>query len=277
MTIRPATQDDLVHSPVPWLKPDGWRQNGHSFVQLASDQIVGVAMRCPSRVHPTRDSAWLRVPRAGSSGLLDALRDVGGRPLSIKARPGTREHTAVVSAGGTRYQHCPAELVPTGTESLRAWCKDNQAVPAESAAAWTVEDLTIAWTRLYEVVHASWSPTAERSTLLAEFEPMIADELDAERTVLSHIDEELVAACFVFGTPSDLEVEAITEALVPQHPDARAAVAACMARALSEADGRSLMFDGHISDPHFHPLLETLPDVRATAQTPLDLLEVASR
>lgn len=276
VTIRRATQDDVARSPVPWLEPDGWRRGGHSFVELADGEIVGAAMRSPNRVHPTRDSAWLQLPGTGSRGLLDALRDVGGLPLAIKARPETPEHAAALSAG-VRYQHCPPELVPTGTEPLRAWCEENQTVPARSGYGWTSEDLTVAWTQLYEVVHAAWAPTADRSTLLAEFRPMIAEELDAGRTAMCLIGGDLVAACFVFGTPDDPEVEAVTEALVPHHPQARAAVAACMARVLSEADGRPVMFDGHLSDPHFFPLLDTLPGVAPNASSPLDLLEVASR
>ncbi|MPV37621.1 hypothetical protein [Georgenia subflava] len=274
--IRRATPDDVARSPVAWLRPDGWRPDGHSFVQLKDGQVVGAAMRCPNGLHPTRDNAWLALPAGGSSALLDALMDLGGLPLSVKARPGTWEHAAAVAAGGARYQHCPAELVITGTASLRAWCADNRAAPVVRASTWTPEDLNAAWTRLYEVVHSSWAPTAKRSTLLAEFAPMIAEELDTERTVLSLVGAELVAACFVFGTSDDPAVEAVTEALLPEHPHARRAVAACMASVLSAADGVPVMFDGHTSDPHFYPLLRALPDVRASAQTPLDLLEVTS-
>ncbi|MGC0141829.1 MULTISPECIES: hypothetical protein [unclassified Pseudactinotalea] len=106
---------------------------------------------------------------------------------------------------------------------------------------------------------------------------MIAEELNTERSTLSLIEGGLVAACFVFGTSNDTELEAITEALVPKHPGARRAVAACMAKVLEEAAGVPVMFDGHLSDPHFYPLLQTLPEVQANELAPLDLLEISSR
>lgn len=137
----------------------------------------------------------------------------------------------------------------------------------------TLMDLATTWTILYEVVHASWSPTVDRASLLELFTPMLAEELDAEHTVLSLVDDELVAACFVFAG-EDPVLEVVAEALLPGHPRARAAVGGGMARVLSMAQGRPVEFDGHLSDPHFFPVLQGLPDVQ-TGSTPLDLLELA--
>lgn len=265
--------------------------------------IVAAVARCPNRVHPRRDSAWLHLPgtsevsrpptpkalsrgtaswraEPSSAGVaaLQALRRAGDLPLSLKAHPRTTEHATITAAGGAIYQQCPPELVPTGTPELADWCGAWHAdavrsgvhlVPGRERTQTEVAD---AWTSLYEVVHAEWSPTAPTASLLEIFEPMIKAELDPDDTVLALVDGEIVAGCFVFLGP-DPTVEAVAEALVPEHPQARAAVAACPASVLARVDGRPVEFDGHRSDPHFLPLLESLPGVQAGA-TPLDLLEL---
>ncbi|USQ82014.1 hypothetical protein NF556_10345 [Ornithinimicrobium faecis] len=217
-------------------------------------------------------------PSPAGVAVLRALRDAGDLPLSLKAVPGTVEHATIVAAGGVVYQHCPPELVPTGTPTLREWCAAQRAGAARSGvhlvrgAERSTTDLTRAWTQLYEVVHADWSPTAPTADLLEIFGPMIEAELESDSTVLALVDGEIVAASFVF-LGSDPAVETVAEALVPGHPHARSAVGACLADVLARTDGRPVEFDGHRSDPHFFPLLASLPDVRA-GDTPLDLLEL---
>ena len=280
--IRRAREDDRASVGQSWWQPDGWREGGRSLVQESQGHIVGAALRTPNRVHPQRDSAWLHLtPAASPLTLLDALRVLGGVPLALKARPGSVEHQAVLDAGGQPYQHCPPELVPTGTEALRTWCTARESAGVQagvsliSAATWPLGDMVAAWTSLYEVVHASWSPTADRATLLEVFAPMMQDELDAQRTVLALVNGDLVAACFVFTQEGASALEAITEAVLPQHPRARDGVGAVMARVLSQAAGTPVEFDGHRSDPHFFALLQDLPEVQS-GSTPLDLLELRS-
>lgn len=290
MVIRRAHVGDREAVAAPWWQPDRWRVGGHSFIDEVRGSAAGAAMRCPNRVHPLRDSGWLHLtPDASPGALLQALRELGGPALSFKAAPGSPEHIALIAAGAQPYQHCPAQLVPTGTVALREWCaaREDDAAPEgvilRAGATRTLRELAASWTSLYEVVHASWSPTADRALLMKVFTPMIEEELDVERAVLALVDGELVAACFVFtgedtrqgeDTGPGEPLEVITEALAPGHPQARAAVGAGMARVLSMAGGRPVEFDGHLSDPHFFPLLQSLPGVRA-GSTPLDLLELA--
>ena len=66
-------------------------------------------------------------------------------------------------------------------------------------------------------------------------------------------------------------MEAICESLHPANRLARTDVGACMTEVLVNAGGTSVLFDGHITDPHFYPALQRIPDV--TGRT-LELLEI---
>ena len=74
-----------------------------------------------------------------------------------------------------------------------------------------------------------------------------------------------------FGTDQDPEVEAICESLDPSNASAREVVAACMAKVLTDAGSSPVVFDGHITDPHFYPILQGIPVVTGR---PLELLEI---
>lgn len=62
-------------------------------------------------------------------------------------------------------------------------------------------------------------------------------------------DEIILGAAFVFS--GDDPPEVVTEALLPAHPEARAAVASCLTQALICLDGL-VQFDGHVGGPHFY-------------------------
>jgi hypothetical protein len=100
---------------------------------------------------------------------------------------------------------------------------------------------------------------------------MIQDELDPSRSMFVIRNGRITAACFVFGTSGDPEIEAICESLDPANRLARTDVAACMAEVLINAGGTPVLFDGHITDPHFFPTLRHIPAV--TGRT-LELLEI---
>lgn len=288
--------------PAAWWQPDGWRPGSRSLVAEIAGTVVAAAARRPNRVHPLRHSASLHVsgpsdhreqstegPSAAGVAVLRALRAGSELPLSLKAPPGSVEHATILAAGGVPYQRCPAALVPTGTPELRDWCEAQLAKAARSGIQLvrgdeqTTTELTRTWTRLYEVVHADWSPTAPTATLLEVFGPMIKAELDSDRSVLALVDGEIVAAGCVFldsepggdrvETSPPVALEAVVEALVPGRPHARGAVGACLADVLSRTDGRPVEFDGHRSDPHFFPLLQSIPGVQV-GEVLLDLLEL---
>lgn len=219
----------------------------------------------PNPYHPTRDIAVLRDPWTAEEVVAAARRNP--LPLTQKAVPGTSKHDRLVAAGATVYQQCPPLQVDASTEAVKQWCEDHRLLPVASLEG---QDLSGLWTDWYEVIHRNWSPTAPHDVLVELFADLVA-EIDPHRSVGCTVDGQLVAVAFVF--PGDRPPEILTEALQPNHPHARKAVASCMAAALASFD-ELVRFDGHVSDPHFAPLWSTVPGVHADEDDPLDLLEI---
>ena len=217
--------------------------------------------------HPTRDIAILSEPWTVEEFIEAVTR--ASKPLSQKATPGTATHDRLLAAGGHVYQQCPPLELDASTPAIAQWCADHELLPTETGEAVDLLELFTTW---YEVLHASWSPTAPHDELRDLFRD-IAGEIDPRRTAICRVRGEIVAVAFAF--PEDVPEAILTEAILPAHPRARDAVASCMARALSEVVGIT-RFDGHVSDPHFFPLLQTLPGVYAGAHDPLDLIEVTA-
>lgn len=218
-----------------------------------------------NHVHPTRDVAILEEPWT-----VDEVREAARRsprPLTQKAVPGTESHQKLVKAGAVAYQQCPALQMDAAAPAAKAWVAAHAALPVESMRNLDVLEL---WTRWYEVVHADWSPTGAFDVIKPLFAEL-ATQIDRDRSVICRVGDDVVAAAFVFS--DDEPEEALAEALLPHHPQARTAVGSCMAHVISEANG-VLRFDGHVGDPHFYPLWTTVPGVYAGTDDPLDLLEI---
>jgi GNAT superfamily N-acetyltransferase len=260
----------------PWARADGWRRGGSALVAKVRDELAGIVVSATNAIHPTRDLVFVFVPerfrRQGvGTALVNAVKTRRGVPLSVKAHPGTVAHSFYKSLGAVRYQLCPPERIDASHAEVRRWASENRSEAVCAGDRFTLPQLTEAWTDMYAVVHATWSPTGPRETLLAEFGPMINEELDRSRSILVLRDGRITAACFVFGTDQDPEVEAICESIDPTSASAREDVAACMAKVLTDAGSAPVMFDGHTTDPHFYPILQDIPVV---AGRPLELLEI---
>lgn len=260
----------------PWARADGWRTGGSALVAKVRDELAGIVVSATNAIHPTRDLVFVFVPekfrRQGvGTALVTAVKTRRGVPLSVKAHPDTEAHCFYRSLGAVRYQLCPPERIDASHRDVRRWARDNRGEAVRAGDRFTLTQLTAAWTDMYSVVHATWSPTGPRETLLAEFGPMIKEEFDRSRSVVVLRDDLITAACFVFGTDQDPEVEAICESMDPTSASAREDVAACMAKVLTDAGSSPVMFDGHITDPHFYPILQDIPVVTGR---PLELLEI---
>jgi len=280
LVIDPATAADADRfaADAPWASADERRLGGSSLVAKFGAEPVGIAVSATNRVHPTRDTVSVFVReqfrRQGiGSALVKSIQRRRRMPLSVKARPGTIAHEFYRSLGAVRYQVCPPEQIDTSSTEVLRWAKENRCDDIHTGGRIALDQLNEAWTEMYEIVHAPWSPTGSRTTLLAEFRPMIQKELDPSRSVFVVRNDRIVAACFVFGTDRDPEVEAICESLDPANRLARLDVAACMAEVLVSAGGTPVVFDGHITDPHFYPTLQRIPAVTGRV---LDLLEIRS-
>lgn len=221
----------------------------------------------PNAYHPTQDTLVLEEPWT-----VDEVRQAASRsprPLTTKAVPGTEEHRLLSEAGATPYQQCPPLELDASAPAVREWCDGHSVLPVGPLAG---EDLGEVWTSFYEVVHRGWAPTAPHEVLRTLFADLV-DEIDASRSVGCRVEGVLVAVAFVF--PGDSPEEILTEALLPDHPRARDAVASCMASVLAAAGG-TIRFDGHVTDPHFGPLWATVPGVYAGEHDPLDLLQISA-
>ncbi|WP_143019152.1 GNAT family N-acetyltransferase [Arthrobacter sp. ov407] len=278
LVIEPATvaDADRFAADAPWARADEWRPAGSSLVAKIKGEPAGIVVSATNRVHPTRDPAFVFVAepfrrRGIGSALVKSIQTRRSMPLSVKAHPGTLTHEFYKSLGAVRYQVCPPERIDTSSVEVRRWALENRREDIRSGDRLSLEQLTEAWTELYEIVHAPWSPTGTRSGLLAEFGPMIQTELDPSRSVFVVRNDRVAAACFVFGTDGDPDVEAICESLDPANRLARADVAACMAEVLVNAGGTPVLFDGHITDPQFFPTLQRIPGVTGKE---LELLEI---
>lgn len=278
LVINPATAADADHftADAPWARADEWRPGGSSLVAKFGAEPVGIAVSATNRVHPTRDTPNVFVReqyrRQGiGSALVKSIQGRRWMPLSVKAHPGTVAHEFYRSLGAVRYQMCPPEQIDTATIEVLRWANENRCGGILTGDRIALDQLNEAWTEMYEIVHAPWSPTGSRATLLAEFRPMIQRELDRSRSVFVVRNDRIAAACFVFGTARDPEVEAICESLDQTNRLARLDVAACMAEVLVSAGGTPVLFDGHITDPHFFPILQLIPGVSGRA---LELLEI---
>lgn len=217
--------------------------------------------------HPTRDIAILQDPWTA-----DEAREAAqghDKPLTQKAVPGTSKHQRLLDAGATAYQQCPPLEVDASAPAVKQWCEQHRVLPVQPLEGVDVLEL---WTRWYEVIHRGWSPAAPHDVLVELFADL-AMEIDPSRSVACTVNGQMVAVAFCF--PGDEPPEILTEALVPDHPNARAAVASCMAAALAPMDC-IVRFDGHVSDPHFAPLWATVPGVYAGESDPLDLLEISA-
>lgn len=221
----------------------------------------------PNPYHPTRDTAVLRDPWTAEEVVAAARRNP--LPLTQKAVPGTSKHDRLMAAGATVYQQCPPLQVDASAAAVKQWCDGHRLLPVASLDG---QDLSGLWTDWYEVIHRNWSPTAPHDVLVELFADLVA-EIDPHRSVGCTIDGQLVAVAFVF--PADRPPEILIEALDPEHPHARKAVASCMATALASFD-ELVRFDGHVSDAHFAPLWSTVPGVHAGEDDPLDLLEISA-
>jgi GNAT superfamily N-acetyltransferase len=277
LVIDPATADaDRLAADAPWARADEWRPGGSSLVAKINGEPAGIAVSAPNRVHPTRDPVFVFIAeqfrrRGIGSAQVNSIQRRRWMPLSVKAHPGTVAHEFYRSLGAVRYQVCPPERIDTSSIEVRRWANENRYGDIRTGDRLTLEQLNEAWTEMYEIVHAPWSPTGSRTTLLAEFRPMIQKELDPSRSVFVARNDRIAAACFVFGTDRDPEVEAICESLDPANRLARPDVAACMAEVLVNAGSTAVLFDGHITDPHFFPALQSIPGVSGRA---LELLEI---
>lgn len=279
MRIRRTTAGDVARhvAALPWLLVDGWRDGGVALLAEDGDRLLGAALAVPNRVHPLRDVLQIEVlpdhrRRGVGTGLIQALRDRGHGPFGAQAELGSGMQAFLGSLGAVRYQLCTPQTVDTGRADVRAWCVEHDGgdtVPGRDVPRAALVDY---FTEQYRWQHASWAPTVEVEALRGLVGEPFADDTDLDLSRFVVRDGAVTAGCAVYAdhlTPTS--AIGCAEAADPARRGARAEVASCMAAALIALDGRSMEFDGHVTDPHFHPLLATIPGVTGPA---IELVEV---
>lgn len=216
----------------------------------------------------SRSFGWLsvdeQVPVEATRELATALRDAAGVPLLAKAVPGTPRHTQLLAVDAAVFQVCPPSEVDGSEPATAAWA--NESLPAGATlgevAGLDAQEILDLWIRVYTWVHAGWSPLEDEVAAREIFGPMLAEDLALELSVLVLRDGIPTAVALSFREPEG-PVCVVTEAVDPDAPSALEDVGAAMRAAVRRtADaGEPMFFDGHVSDPHYPRILETIPHV----------------
>lgn len=205
--------------------------------------------------------------------LTAALAAASGVPVGTKAEPGADHHARMLAAGATAYQRCPASHVDPGAPANAAWAASPvpDGLELRDLTGRGEEQILDDFVRQYTWVHERWSPVRDEQTAREVLAPMLAEELDRERSVLVLRDGEPVAEAFAFTEP-DGTVGVVVETLDRETTDGLSAVRAAMQDVLRRVDV-PILFDGHVDDPHYPVVLGEIPEVTGRG---LDLLQLGS-
>ncbi|MFJ6678521.1 GNAT family N-acetyltransferase [Microbacterium sp. NPDC091382] len=261
MEFRPLRERDLTSIPA-WLaghelRPDLWRGEHTRAAVAETDEIVAVGIMWTSRVHG--DRYWVDVVvhpghrrRGIGTAMAHHLAALRAAPLALMTRgyvddPGL----AFADALGARTIQIvpPAKTTTAARTALRAG-------PATIAVG-SVDRAVIeaANARIYEWTHASWSPVA--TGFADALNEDLWDEIDPEASsvVMDSTGRVLALALVYLDGETPLLTAETTDAATP---DGERLVEACILRSLDVLSDRGVVdveFDGHVSDPHFLPVL----------------------
>lgn len=248
----------------------------------ADGRLLGAATISTSRIHPGRYPSAVEVhPDARRLGigstLFRALVALRPQPfaMSTKLRPSnTAAMSFVRMLGGRPYATCPCTTVDPRQHAVKVWCSRNG--PRADAVVHDLSsiadaDLLDALIRQYVWVHQLWSPVGDVGALREAFAEMLPS-VDRAASSGATIGSGLRALSVAFVAASAAEV--IAETMESTQPYGRSLLAACVARTIRVAAATgvsSIEFDGHESDPHQHPVTQSIP---TQSTNPLHLIEV---
>lgn len=264
MNIRPLRESDLTSTPA-WtagheLRPDLWRGEHTRAVVAETDGIVAVGLMWTSRVHG--DRYWVNVVvdpahrrRGIGTAMVQHLTSLRAAPLPLMTRGYVDDPAlAFADALGARTIQVvpPAQTTTAARTALRA----GPAAIAVGAVDRAVIEATNA--RIYEWTHASWSPVGPG--FADALNEDLWDEIDTEASsVVADATGRILALALVY---LDGETPLLTaETTDAAAPDGERLVEACILRSLDVLSSRGVVgveFDGHVSDPHFLPVLARL-------------------
>lgn len=257
--LRSAHRESLA---LERFRADGWRDE-HTRSAIAFDdsgEPVAVGMIWTSRVHG--DRYWCEIEVAGArrrqgigSEMFEHLGRLRAEPLRFMTRGFVdEERIAFADALGART----IQVVPPvhiGVEKRSALRSSSSVHSGEDVTRAAIE---AANAQTYEWTHADWSPVGPGfGTALNED---LWDELDREATSVALDAEGVILAMAMAYTDSTVPV-ITSEAVTSRCDDGERLVEGCIRRTLdvfAQRGVKDVQFDGHVSDPHFMPVLARL-------------------
>lgn len=281
MTVRACLPTDLPLDGAPWLVPDAeLGEDGYSVVEEHSGRVVAAGLRRRSRSTTRFDMIELHCEDGHGAEVLRALAAWDERrSLVLRVLPGTPTAAAVAEVGGGQVlQSVPAGAIPAGHGDVQEWAAERlgeaarAGVELRTGMQYTTEELLDLWMDAYLRMHERWAPVADVQRTREVLRRSLADTLDAEGTFVASVDGRPVAVTFLNAYDGAL-VPLMVEA-EPGHPAAETAAAASMAAMLRQVSPRPVEFEGHVDEPVFMRVLETVPHRSAGALTPMDMVRI---
>lgn len=279
MSIRECRATDLPVEGAPWLVSDDEFSRGRSLVEVEGDRIVAAGLRPRSRATDL-DMVELFCVEGYGEGMLSALAAEGDRPILLRVLPGTPTAAAVARLGDAEVvQSLPAAAVPTGHPEVHAWVRarletaEQQGVQLGTGRELGLEALLDLWVEAYLPMHERWAPVTDVEALREGFDRWFAGGLDTEHTFVATAEGDPVAATFLVGELDGVVVPCMVE-VQRDHPAAETAAAASMAAVLEAVSPRPVEFEGHVDEPVYMRILESIPQRAAGQLTPMDIVRI---
>lgn len=245
------------------------------------DEMIGCASIVYNPLHPARLPCAIEVaPRWRRHGIgtallemVKGLRPNASRPLSTKVRAcDTAVLAFITGRGGRVYQRCPAAVIDAQNPSVQQWARAHSTAACTDLTHLSLDQLGAAFSRQYLWTHRSWSPVGDTTALAAA---ATAEMEDLDRSLSAGVwhGGKLVAVVFAFRSTSYIDVVAETLAEAEPHGERwlAQAIAFMLRTVRQQPDSHLVAVDGHITDPHLQPVLDSIP---ALTTNPLHLVEI---
>lgn len=275
-----AAQAHPLHGP----DQDGERWRRTQVAIGASGEVIGAVTVARNRVHGGRYTLAVEVARSRrrqgvGRRLVEEARSIRPEllPLAVKVRVRDDAGIGLLAAvGGKPYQHCPCARLDPIAADVRSWCAGQPAPAAariDSLEALSHDELARAWVAQYSWMHESWSPVTSAPDLESAAHQFV-DDLIRTGSSGAWVAGRLAAVSWAVREPSG-DVVVIAETTQRRERDGGTLVAGVLAdclRRIGARGVRTVEIEGHLSDPHLAPVVESLP--AGTVTDPLVLAEV---
>lgn len=259
---------DVIPDPRPdWLdgvelRADRWRNEDTRAIKVIDNgDLVAVGLLWTSRVHPT-DRYWAEAhvaPHRRREGIGTAVVShlTGLRhqsiPLMHRGYVGDDLLHFADALGARTVQVVPPSIVDV---AARTALRPHPSVVGADQVSW--DALKRANATIYEWTHAEWSPVGPG--FAEALDRILESGLDRQAASVALSSDGRIRALANAYTDRD-DAEATVESVDPRDPLAERLVEGCVRRTLdvlAERGVDTVDFDGHVTDPHFMPVLARL-------------------